>query len=91
MNRFSFGNATSTMTPTAKAAYHDKVRQYIKKVEDGERVYVGFTDAADLRRTGSIGYIDSICWEEREPWRGFWSKPVAVSYTHLTLPTTPYV
>ena len=40
----------------------------------------------DQVRRGSISPADLRIVRERQPWN-----PDAVSYTHLTLPTTPYV
>lgn len=57
----------------ALKAHYDKIRDIAKRVKAGERIYVTFTNSADLRRTGAIAYLTH--YEVREN-RAFWNSKV---------------
>ena len=49
------------------------------------------TDLSFKETLSFLKAIEAMCGRERDPKNKFTPRTLAVSYTHLTLPTTPYV
>ena len=59
----------------------------IESFKQEERVFNSPVDFVNNAAISGMDAYRALCTEAAEDYEGFW----AVSYTHLTLPTTPYV